>query len=86
MERSVKSTQNMGQVLHRVFKTVVKEISQDLPTLGESILEVSYFIPNPRNFSEVTRLSDDIKKSWLKATKKEIKNIIHNYTLLVQDP
>ena len=78
--------QTMGKGLHKVFKTIVKEILQDLTPLGESGSEVSHFIPEPRNFSEVTRLSDDIKKSWLKATKKEIKNIIHNYTLLVQDP
>ena len=51
----------MGKGLHKVFKTVVKEISQDLPILGESGSEVSHFIPEPRNFSEVTKLSDDIK-------------------------
>ena len=33
---ALKSTQTMGKVLHKVFKTVVKKISQDLPTLGES--------------------------------------------------
>ena len=38
---SLKATQNMGKGLHKVFKTVVKEISQDLPTLGESGSEVS---------------------------------------------
>ena len=60
----------MGKGSHKVFKTVVKEILQDLPPLGESGLEVSYLIPGPRNFSEVTRLSDDIKKPRLKATQK----------------
>ena len=30
--------------------------------------EVSHFIPEPRNFSEVTKLSENIKKPWLKAT------------------
>ena len=34
MERSVKIYANMDQVLHEVFKTVVKEISQYLPPLG----------------------------------------------------
>ena len=29
-------TQNMGKVLHKVFKTVVREILQDFPNLGES--------------------------------------------------
>ena len=54
---ALKSTQNMGKGLHKMFKTVVKEISQDLLTLGEFGSKVSYFIPNPRNFAEVTRLS-----------------------------
>ena len=30
----LKSTRNMGKVLHKVFKTAVKEILQDLPSLG----------------------------------------------------
>ena len=42
--------------LHKVFKTVVKDISRYLPTLGESSSEVFHFIPEPRNFSEVTKL------------------------------
>ena len=53
-----------------MFKTVVREISQDLPILGESGSEVSYFISDTRNFYEVTRLSDDKKKPWLKAKKR----------------
>ena len=75
----------MGKGLHKVFKTVVKEILQDLPTLGESGSEVSYFIPDPRNVSEVTSLSQDINKTWLKATQKEIKNLIKNQNFPVQD-
>ena len=55
---------------HKVFKTVVKEILQVLPPLGESGSEVSYFIPEPRNFSEVAKLLDDISKPWLNATLK----------------
>ena len=68
-----------------MFNTVVKKLSQDLPTLGESGSEVSYFIPDPRNFSEMARLSGDIKKPWLKATQKDIKNIINNHNFLVQE-
>ena len=49
----LKATQNMGKILHKVFKTVVKETFPDLP-LGESSSEVYYFIPEPRDFSEVT--------------------------------
>ena len=52
----------MGKGLHKVFKTMVKDISQDLPPLGESGSEVSHFIPEPRNFAEVKQLLDDIKK------------------------
>ena len=75
----------MGKGLQKVFKIIVKEISQDLPIVGKSGSEVSYFIPEPRNFAEVTRLSDDIKKHWLKWTQKEIKNLINNQNFLVQD-
>ena len=34
----------------------------------------------------MTKLSDDIKKPWLKATLKDIKNLINNQTFLVEDP
>ena len=36
------------------------------------------------NSTEVTKMSDDIKKSGIKATQKEIKNIINNQTFLVE--
>ena len=75
----------MGIGLHKVFKTVVKEISQDFPPLGESGSEVTHFIPEPRNFAEVTKLSDNIMKPWLKATLKEINNLINNQTFIVED-
>ena len=48
------STQNLGKGLHKVFKAVENEILQALPILGESGSEVSYFIPEPRKFAEVT--------------------------------
>ena len=76
----------MGKGLYKVFKTVVKEILQDYPPLGESGSKVSHFIPEPRNFAEITKWSDDIKKPLLKATQKQIKNIINNQTFLVEDP
>ena len=72
--------------LHKVFKDVVNNIFQALPILGESGSEVSYFIPEPRKFSKVTRLSEDIRTFCLKATLKEIKNLINNKTFLVQEP
>ena len=52
----------------------------------ESGSEVSHFIPETRNFAEVTGLSADLKKTWLKATMKEIKNSINNQTFLMDDP
>ena len=57
---ALKYTQNMGKGLHKLFKTILKEISQDLPHLGESGSEVFHFITEPRNFAEVTKLSDEI--------------------------
>ena len=53
MERNVKSYAKHGKILHKVFSMVVKEILQELIALGESGSEVSHFIPEPRNFSEV---------------------------------
>ena len=52
----------MGKGLYKVFSTVVKEISQKLTALGEPGSEVSHFIPEPRNFAEVKKLSENIKK------------------------
>ena len=75
----------MGKGLHKVFSTVVKEISQELTPLGESGSEVSHFILEPINFPEVTKLSEKIKKPWLNATLKEIKNLINNQTFLIED-
>ena len=68
----------MGKGLNKLSKTVVKNISQYLPPLVESGSEVSHFIPEPRNFSEIKKLSDEINKSWLRANQKEIKTIINN--------
>ena len=57
-----------------------------MTNFGESGSEVSHFIPEPRNFSEVTKLSENIRKPWLKATLKEIKNLINNQTFMIEDP
>ena len=75
----------MGKGLHKGFSTVVKDISQELTPLGESGSEVSHFIPEPRNFAEVQKMSENIKKPWLKATLKEITNLINNQTFLIED-
>ena len=52
---AIKSTQKMGKGSHKVFKTIVNEILQYLPPLGETDSEVSYFIPETRNFSKATK-------------------------------
>ena len=75
----------MGKCLHKVFSPIVKEILQELTNLGESGSEVSHFITEPRNFAEVKKLSENIRKPWLKATLKEIKNLIKNQTFLIED-
>ena len=54
--------------------------------MGESGSEVYHFIPEPRKFAEVKKLSSDIKKPWLKATLKDIKNLIINKTFLIEYP
>ena len=46
---------------------------------------MSHFIPEPRNILEVIRLSAYVKNAWLKATLKDIKNVIINQTLLIDD-
>ena len=52
----------MVKGLHKIFGTVVKEILQEFTALGESGSEFYHFIPEPRNFAEETKLSDNIKK------------------------
>ena len=58
----------------------------ELTSLEESGSEVSHFIPEPRNFDEVAKLSENIIKPWLKATLKEIKNLINTQTFMIEDP
>ena len=56
-----------------------------MTALGESGSEVSHFIPEPRNFAEVAKLSENINKPWLKATLKEIINWINNQNFPIED-
>ena len=52
-----------------------------------TILNLSlYRLPEPRNFAEVKKLSENIRKPWLKSTLKEIKNLINNQTFIIEDP
>ena len=67
------------------FLVVVAPPSIYQTDLVESGSEVSYLIPEPRNFAEVTKLSENIKKPWQKVTLKEINNLTNNQTLLIED-
>ena len=80
---ALRATHKMGKGLHKVFSTIVKELSQELTNFGETGSEVSHFIPEPRKFAEVTKLSENIRKPWLKATHKEIKNLTNNQTIII---
>ena len=44
---ALKSTHKMGKGLHKVFRTIVSDISQELTNYEESGSEVSHFIPEP---------------------------------------
>ena len=46
---------------------------------------MSHFIPENRNFDQVTRLPTDIKKAWLKVTLKKIESLMYNQTFLMDD-
>ena len=59
---------------------------QEFPPFGEPGSEVSHFIPEPRKFDEVTKVSDDRKKPRIKETLKKIQNLIKNQTFLIEDP
>ena len=75
----------MVKGLNKVFKDVVNEPRNEFPTFVESVSEVSHFVPEPMKFAEVTRLSSDVKKAWLKANLKYIKKLINNHTFILDD-
>ena len=74
----------MGKGLHQVFSSIVKDILQELIALGESSSEVSHFVPEPKNFAEVKKLSENVRKLWIRSTIEEIKNLIKNQNLLIE--
>ena len=47
---ALKAMRNMSKGLHQLFKTVVKDISQDLPPLGESSSKYPISFHNPETF------------------------------------
>ena len=80
------SAKIIGKGLHKVFKAVVNKLKNPLPTLVEPGSEVSHFIPETRNFVEVSRSPADVKKAWLESTLKDIKNMINNQNFIMDDP
>ena len=86
LKGALKDTRGTDKVLHKVFKTVVKEIFTRFTTFGRIWFIILPFHPRTQKLCEVTKLSDDITKPWIKATQKEIKNLINNQTFLVEDP
>ena len=54
--------------------------------MGKSGSEVSHFIPEPRKYAEVTKLSYYIKKPWIKASPEDIKNINNNRNFPFKNP
>ena len=78
MKKTLLSMKNTGKGLQKYFKCVVNELSESLPIMGKLGSEVSYFIPGPRNFSEVTRLSEETRKPWLNSTLDDVNNLINN--------
>ena len=42
----------MDKGSQKSFKAIVNGLSEALPTLGESVSEVAYFIPEPRTFQK----------------------------------
>ena len=65
-KEAVLSTQNMGKGLHNFFKGCHKWYLTSFTNLDKSGSEVSYSTPKTRNVAELTRLSDDIHKPWIK--------------------
>ena len=79
------STKSIVKGLHKGFKAVVNELQNSLTNLRKYGSEVSHFITEPRNVSEYTRLTADIKNAWMKSTLKDTKNLIHNQTCLMDE-
>ena len=70
LKGALKATRNMGKGLYKVFKIVVKQILQDLSPLVEYSSQVSHFIPEPRNFSEVKKIVRLQKENLAKGNTK----------------
>ena len=47
---ALKATRNMGNGIHKVFKTVIKDILQDFPPLGESCQKFPISFQNLETF------------------------------------
>ena len=70
MERSVKSYAQNGKRFTQSFQYYRIGDFTGMDQFWRNWSEVSHFIPEPRNFVEVTKLAENIIKPWLKATLK----------------
>ena len=86
MERRVKSYAQNGKRFTQSFQYYCIGDFTGIDKFRRNWSEVSHFIPEPRNFAEVSKLAENIRKPWLKATVKEIKNLINNQTFMIEDP
>ena len=72
---ALKAMRSMGKGSHKLFSMVVKELLKELTPLRESGSEVSHFIPESRNLSEVAKLSENVKKPLL--TSARLRSQVH---------
>ena len=86
MERSVKSYSQHGKRFTKGIQYYRILDFARTDQFGKIWSEDSHFIPDPRTFAEVTKLSENIRKPWLKATLKKIHNLINNQTFLIEAP
>ena len=82
----LRATHKIGKRFTQSFQYYCIGDFQELTNFGETGSEVSHFITEPRNFAEVTILAENIRKPWLKATLKDINNLINNQTFTIEDP
>ena len=86
MERSVKSYAQDGKGFTQSFQDYCIGDFAVIVQFWRNWFRSGHFIPEPRNFAEVNKLAENVRKPWLKATLKEIKNLINNMTFIIEDP
>ena len=85
MERSVKSYAKHGKKFTQGIQFGCKRDFARIGHFGRIWFRSFPFHSRSKNFAEVKKLSENIKKPWLKADLKEIKNLFNNQTFLIED-